>query len=769
MTFRWHGEGTDSHERNDNMIFSTKFVSATKEKCTAKKNIPAPYLRRDIVLDEIPEKAEITVCGLGFYELFVNGRRITRGHLSPYIVNPDQVLPYDNYDITDMLVYGENTFAFFLGNGMQDAIGGFIWDFQKARFNSAPKLAFAIEMTTGGKKNVIEADEKVLCHPSPLYFDDLRMGEKYDARREIPNWNIAGCDLSDWTPALPVQTDRGECILCCNKPIVATYELKPISITKEGDGYLYDFGFNCVGLTKLTVKGNYGQHICIDHGDLLIDGKFSQGDLIFGLPSQIGEPKYTQRTEYICHGGEPETYIPTFTYYGFRYAKVTGITEEQATSDLLTYMVMNTDLGDRGNFKCSNEALNKLQDMTRRSTLGNFQHFPNDCPHREKNGWTADAALSAEQTIMNFEPEDNYLMWEKCICRAMDNRGALPGIVPTGGWGFQWGNGPAWDSVLIYLPYFTALLRDDMRCAKEASGAMLRYLQYLRTRLNDKGLLEIGLGDWCPAYPDYETPLVFTDSTISYDLANKAAYLYDRMGKTLEANYCRSFAREMRAAIREHLLEDKESMRFISGRQSVQAMAIFYGLCDNEEEKQKAFSVLLDEIHRKDDHMGVGVLGGRVIFRVLCDFGYQDLAVKMITRPDAPSYGMMIADGLTTLAENVYHTCCSLNHHFWGDISALMIEYFAGIRINPEGKGANTVAIAPVFPTDMSFAEAYHNSVEGMITTKWQRRENGEIELSLTLPEALTGEIKAPIGYMVNGTSSVKAKSGRFVFIKNNQ
>ena len=199
-----------------------------------------------------------------------------------------------------------------------------------------------------------------------------------------------------------------------------------------------------------------------------------------------------------------------------------------------------------------------------------------------------------------------------------------------------------------------------MRCAKEASGAMLRYLQYLRTRLNDKGLLEIGLGDWCPAYPDYETPLVFTDSTISYDLANKAAYLYDRMGKTLEADYCRGFAREMRAAIREYLLEDKESMRFISGRQSVQAMAIFYGLCDNEEEKQKAFSVLLDEIHRKDDHMGVGVLGGRVIFRVLCDFGYQDLAIKMITRPDAPSYGMMIADGLTTLSENVYHTCCSL-------------------------------------------------------------------------------------------------------------
>ena len=757
--------GADLFERKGYfMIYSTKFVSATREKSTTKKNVPAPYMRRDIILDRIPEKAEITVCGLGFYELFVNGRRITKGHLSPYIVNPDEVLPYDTYDITDMLVYGENTFAFILGNGMQNAFGGFIWDFQKARFNSAPKLAFAIEMTAEGNTEVIEADEKVLCHPSPLYFDDLRMGEKYDARREIPNWNVSGCDLSDWTAAIPVQADRGECMLSCNKPIVATCELKPISITKEDDGYLYDFGYNCVGLTRLSVNGNYGQHIRIDHGEMLIDGKFSQDNIVFRQPNQLGEPKYTQRTEYICRGGEKETYLPTFTYYGFRYAKVTGITEEQATPDLLTYVVMNTELGDRGNFKCSDETLNLLQEMTRRSTLGNFQHFPNDCPHREKNGWTADAALSAEQTIMNFEPEDNYLMWEKCLCRAMDGRGALPGIVPTGGWGFLWGNGPAWDSVLIYLPYFTALLRDDLRPAREASGAMLRYFHYLRTRLDARGLLEIGLGDWCPSYPDYMAPLVFTDSTIAYDLANKAAYLFDRLGKTLEAEYCRGFAREMRVAIRENLIEDGDTMRFISGHQSVQAMAIYYGLCDNEDEEQKAFTILLDEIHGKDDHMGVGVLGGRVIFRVLCDFGYQDLAMRMITRPDAPSYGVMIADGLTTLAENVRPPYDSLNHHFWGDISALMIEYFAGIRINPDKKGADTVAIAPVFPTDMSFAEAYHNSVGGMIKTRWDRREDGEIELSLTIPETVTGEVKAPEGYTVDGVEVKKAKSGTYIF-----
>ena len=748
------------------MIFSTNFISATLEKSTTKKNVSAPYLRRDFVLDQLPEKAELTVCGLGFYRLFVGGNEITRGHMSPYIVNPDQVLPYDTYDITSLLVYGENTVAFMLGNGMQNGFDGFIWDFHKARWSSAPKLAFALELTTNGQKTVIEADPAVLCHPSPIYFDGLRMGEKYDARRELPNWNMPGCDLSDWTPAIPVQTDRGECMLACNKPITAAYELSPVSITKEDDGYLYDFGYNCVGLTRLSIKGNYGQHVVIDHGELILDGKFSQKNIVFNQPGQIGQPKYTQRTEYICHGGETETHMPSFTYYGFRYARVTGITEEQATPELLTYVVMNTELSGRGDFKCSNVLLNTLQDMTRRSTLGNFMHFPTDCPHREKNGWTADAALSAEQTIMNFDPEDNYLMWQKCLCRAMDHRGALPGIVPTGGWGFAWGNGPAWDSVLIYLPYFTALLRDDLRLAEESAGSMLRYFRYLRTRRDARGLLEIGLGDWCPAYSDYVAPLIFTDSTISFDLAVKAAYLYDRLGMGAEAEYCRGFASDMRRAIREHLLEDKETMRFAGGHQSCQAMAIFYGLCDSEEEKQKAFELLLEEIHKKDDHMGVGVLGGRVIFRVLCDYGYEDLAIKMITRDDEPSYGCMIRDGLTTLGESVRPPYDSLNHHFWGDISALMIEYFAGIRINPEKKGADTVAIAPVFPTDMSFAEAYHKSVKGMISVRWDKQDEDRVVLTLVIPEEITGNVIAPAGYTVNGCASIPAVSGVYSFQK---
>ena len=746
------------------MLFSTKFISATAERASLTKSVHAPYLRRDLVFEKLPESAKLTVCGLGFYELYVNGKNITRGRLSPYIVNPDQVLPYDFYDILPYLVYGENTIAFILGNGMQNAFGGFIWSFDKNKYDSAPKLAFALELKIDGEYTVTEADERVLTHPSPIWFDDLRMGEKYDARKEIPNWNLPGCDTSDWTPAIAARADAGEEMQVDAKPIIKTREIAPVSITREGESYIYDFGENNTGLTRLHVNGTFGQHITVDHGEWIKDGVFTQQNILFTQPPAIGKPKYTQRTEYICRGGD-ETYTPKFTYYGFRYAKVSGITEEQATPELLTYEVMSTDLGSRGDFVSSNETLNTLQEMTRRSTVSNFLHFPVDCPHREKNGWTADAALSAEQTTMNFAPEDNYLMWIKCLCRALTYRGVLPGIVPTGKWGHSGCNGPAWDQALIHLPYISARLRGDLRAAREAAPAMLRYLHYLRTRMDERGLLSIGLGDWCSPGPRPSN--IITDSIISYSMGIQAAYLFRQLGMELEAEYCDGFAAALKKSIREHLIEDRETVRMHGDCQTSQAMAIYYGILDTDAEREAALKLLLQYIHDKDDHLTTGVLGARVMFRVMCDYGYQDLAVKLITRPDPPSYGFMIEMGYTTLTEKIVPSENSFNHHFFGDISALMIEYLAGIRINPDGLGANTVLIAPTFPSDMSFAEAHHDSVCGEVRVRWEKESDGRISLYLTLPLGISASLRAPVGYSIADALPDTLTSGTYTFLKN--
>ena len=742
------------------MYFSKKFVCATNEYTTFEKNVCAPYLRRNFIWESVPDKVTITVSGLGFYRMFINGKDVTKSHLAPYIVNSNQVLPYDFYDITSELVVGENTVAFMLGNGMQNCFGGYIWDFDSATFRSSPKLAFAMEVTQNGNTTTYEADENLLCLPSPMYFDDLRMGVKYDARAEIPDWNLPTCDLSRATPAMEATTPDGEAMLVDCLPIRVQRELKPVAIWKEGDAYIYDFGENCAGLTKLSVNGKWGQKIIIDHGEWIKDGKFTQINILFPSNQKShGKPKYTQRTEYICNGEGREEFIPSFTYYGFRYAKVSGITEEQATENLLTYLVMNTDLTSRGDFTSSCETLNTLYQMTRRATLANFFHFPTDCPQREKNGWTADAALSAEHTLLNFNAEDNYLMWLRTITRAMDNRGALPGIVPTGGWGFEWGNGPAWDSVLFYLPYFMATMRDDLRGAGEVAPSMIRYLQYLRTRMDENGLLAIGLGDWCNPEKAERTPLIFTDSVVSYDLARKGAYLYERLGKDIEAQYCNAFADRIYTSIREHLLVDKDEMRFLGNYQTAQAMAIFYGLCETEGEKNRAFKLLLDYINEKDGHISCGVLGARVIFRVLCDFGYQDLAYNMIVRPDSPSYGYMIERGYTALAEDIYETGNSFNHHFWGDIAALMMEYFVGIRINPTNHNLNEVVISPVFVSKLTEASASHALPGGSISVQW-RREGEDIVLTYQNNGTLDVTVTAPTGYVVEN------KNDTFVFTK---
>ena len=217
---------------------------------------------------------------------------------------------------------------------------------------------------------------------------------------------------------------------------------------KHKDGWLYDFESKLCGRNKDKNQGRKRSDITVDHGDWIHRGEFDTSNY----------HKFTLRaihreTVYTLKGGETEVHVPSFTYYGFRYAYVTGITEEQATEELLTYLVMHTDLKENGDFECSDEIINALQKMVRVSDLANFYYFPTVCPHWEKNGWTGDAAVSAEHMLLNLTPENAYREWLFNIRDTQTETGKLPGIIPTGGWGYKWGNGPCWDQVMTMLPY----------------------------------------------------------------------------------------------------------------------------------------------------------------------------------------------------------------------------------------------------------------------------------------------------------------------------
>jgi len=748
------------------MDFPMNFIAAGREYNTPDCYVAAPYLRKSFCLDEKPESAEIVICGLGFYELFINGANVTRGRLSPYISNPDDIIYYDAYDVAGLLSPGENVIGVWLGNGFLNNPGGAFVDFDKARFRSAPKAALRLTATLGGvedalKQVTIETGEDFLTHDSPVYFDDYRYGEYYDARKEISGWNMPGYDCAGWKNAVKAELPRGEARICQAEPIVVTAELAPVSVNETEDGWLYDFGQNNAGVCRLKINGAPGQEVALEFGEHLIGGRLSRKNIFC---NDTDAEALRQRDIFICKGGE-ETYVPAFTYHGFRYVLVKGLDANQATPDLLTYLTMSTDLKERGGFACDNEVVNALQAITRRSTLANFYHFPTDCPQREKNGWTADAALSAEHTLLNLSPEKNYAEWLRNIRKAMDGRGALPGIIPTAGWGFAWGNGPAWDCILTWLPYYVYRYRGDKAVLKENAHAILRYLEYLTTVIRGDGLIEIGLGDWCPpgrGADEYKSPVCFTDTVVSMDIAAKAEYIFGELGESyaLQRDFARGLKERLLKAARERLV-DFGSMTAIGNCQTSQAMAIYHGVF-TEAERPEATRRLLEIIERDGGFIDTGVLGGRVIFHALAEAGYADLALEMIIRPEAPSYGSWVKMGATSLWEQFQETLdgpvSSLNHHFWGDISHFFIRQLAGINYNPRGCGGEA-DIRPRFVKALNFAESFHIAPEGEIRVKWERKDE-EINLAVKAPERLKGYIRLENGWTFADGIAVKVLAG---------
>lgn len=745
------------------MNFPLEFIKASNEYNTLQKNVPAPIFRRSFTVEKPVKSADILITGLGFYELYVNGKNITKGFLAPYRSNPDDIIYYDKYDLLPYITAGKNTVAVILGNGMINGIGGYVWDFDKARFRSAPQTAFGIniEYTDSAVQEII-SDGQTLTHPSPITFDDLHYGEYYDARLEVKDFSLPDFDDSDWTAALSAQAPRGETRLCRAEPIKVRNKLKCVSVTKCGDGYIYDFGVNSSGVCMLKINGKNGQKVLLQHFEILVDGKPFFANNRFNINDRF------QEDEYICAGGNAE-YVPHFTYHGFRYVYVTGITQEQATEDLLTYLELSSDIKIAGHFECSDTVINKIQEATLRSDISNFYYFPTDCPQREKNGWTADAALSAEQMLLNLTPENSYAEWLRNIYMSMRPDGAVPGIVPTADWGYVGWNGPAWDCVIAYLPYYTYIYTGNTDILKEAEPALMRYLNYLYSKRDDKGLIAFGLGDWCqPSAPNGPTsPLAVTDTAMSYDIAKKSEFIFEKLHLTTQRDFARTLANDLRKSFRENLI-DYDTLTVAGDCQTSQALALYHNLFEDSE-KPQAIKVLLETVERADGHFACGVIGGRIIYRLLADLGYEELAYEMITKPNFPSYADWILRGATTLYESFIPEGCgyqSLNHHFWGDVSAWFYIYLAGICVNPDKNDASRVDIQPYFAEKLNYVKAEHTTPFGALGVEWKKAD-GKITLKTSVTGSLHGTVYAPQGYVfADGKSERPIKSESYTIFK---
>lgn len=712
---------------------------------------PAPMLRRSFSLDKDIKKARVYISGLGYYELSINGEKVGDQVLAPSFTSYDKTVLYQTFDVTNALQKGENAVGVVLGNGWYNCSTQEVWLFKQASWRSHPKLLFQMHIEyKDGDRQVIVSDTNWRGTTGPIVYDSLRNGETYDARLEIDGWTQPGFDDQSWENARITRPPGGVLRSQQMTPIRVTQTIKPISLKEVRKGvWVYDLGQSISGWAKIRVSGQAGTEIVLKYSENLAeDGDIDPSNIDIFVKS--GE---FQTDRYILKGEGIEEWEPRFTYHGFRYVQMTGF-DGVPTLDNLEGRVVHTDFEVRGEFECSNELFNTIQKCSRWSTLTNYHGMPTDCPHREKNGWTGDAALSAEQTILNFHPGTTYTKWLKDFIDAQRPNGQLPGIIPTGGWGYNWGSGPAWDSAIILITWNVYLYYGDTSILKDMYDSMKKYVDYIAYMANDH-IVEFGLGDWCPpraeGYTHNSCPTAITDTAYYYIDTYILSKVASILNKEEDAQCYAKLAQDIRQAFRDKFV-DIDAGEVTGNSQTALACVLYQGLVDREE-ASGILVTLEDEIKRYDYHLDCGILGTKYIMHALTEYERSDLAYAMANQTTYPSWGHWIAQGATTLWED-WDGVGSRNHHMYGDISAWFYKGLAGINPDPEKPGFKHIIIKPNPVGDLKWVNAWHQSMYGKILSNWSL-DNDQFNLQVSIPPNTTATVHLPTkdkdGIKVNG------------------
>lgn len=658
------------------MFFSERFICASKEKNEYEKQINAPLFKREFDL-QVKAKGRIQICGLGFYRIFLNGKELTKGRLAPYISNTDQAVYYDEYKVDKYLRKGKNLLSVLLGNGLQNGIGGEIFGFQKGSWVSSPKFALSFFFND---KLLFEADESFLWCNSPIIFDDLWAGEHYDARLEC---------MQNWQKAIPATTPKGEKRESSNLKVRVERKVRPIKVFPYKNGYIYDFGLNTAGVCRLKVKANAGQKISLYYFEIFHNGEICTENISFGKRTR---ENYWQRDEYITKDGV-NVYEPSFTYHGFQYVYVEGLTEKQATKSALTMLTFTASVKNALKFSCSDKRIEKLFSMVINSNKSNFLYYPTDCPHREKNGWTGDAMLSAEQMLLSADYDEYLKEWLFCLRKAQRENGQLPRIVPSTEWGFDSGaSGPNWDGALIEITYQLFRKNGDKTLLTENLPAIERYLVYLSQKRNEKGLISYGLGDREETFTNessaHSTPNEVTDTLVAIELCQKTKEMALEAGNANLLDFSQEFENELKTAFKLYRVDC--DYKVIPFTQTGQCMLLSAKVFNGEEEKIAKSNFI--NLLKSDGVVKMGVLGYRRLFDTLAEIGETQLACKLLLTENYSGYLYYVKKGMNSMPESFLDyldgsfvrkdggKMLGLNHHWYGHILASIVKYVLGIR-----------------------------------------------------------------------------------------
>jgi alpha-L-rhamnosidase len=527
-------------------------------------------------------------------------------------------------------------------------------------------------------------------------------------------------------------------------PIRNVEEVRVASFSKINDTtYVFDLGRNISGVSKIQVQGPKGTVVYLKHGERLNkSGRVDQSNIdAHYRPTDNTDPFQTDRVT--LSGSGEDTFLPAFNYKGFQFVEVTSSRPVNLRKESLTAYFMHSDVPSLGRVSTSNAMINKLWQATNNSYLSNLFGYPTDCPQREKNGWTGDAHIAIETGLYNF---DGITIYEKWLADHRDEQqpnGVLPAIIPTGGWGYEWANGPDWTSTIAIIPWNIYLFYGDASLLKESYAHIKRYVDHIN-QLYPSGLTSWGLGDWVPVKT--KSPVELTSSIYYYTdtrILSQAARLLDLQE---DAAYYQALAQRIKDAINGKYLNRSTGL-YGQGSQTELSAPLYWGVVP-EDIEEKVAANLARRVQQDNLHLDVGLLGTKSILNALSEYGYADLAYQVAAQESYPSWGWWIANGATTLYENWNIGAAndiSLNHIMFGEIGAWLYKALGGIRPDSSAAGFRHFILEPHFVSGLNAFEAAFRSPNGSITSSW-KKTGDRIDYHVTVPPNATATLSLRMG-----------------------
>lgn len=722
-----------------------------------------PLLRKGFKIENKKiSNARAYVSGVGYYQLFINGKKVGDHVLDPGYTQFDKRVLYSTYDVTKMLSAGDNAVAAILGNGWYNIQSMAVWRFEKAPWRDRPKLLCEVRIEyEDGSVQTLLSDASWRTASGAYIFNSLYSGEVYDARLEEPGWMLPGFDDSKtWKNAVVASAPSEHIEAQCMPPIRAVREITPIgSKDFSGNIRVYDLGENFAGVCRIRLSGEPGTKVTMKHGELVFpNGRLNQDNIAIyfqreknNMPLYLDPNETIQTDTYYLNGAGTEEYTPSFTYHGFRYVEIES--DRPVRIESLKGLFLHTDVKPVGDFSCSDETLNWIVKATRQSYLSNLYSIPTDCPQREKNGWTADAYIALDMALLNYDGITVYEKWMRDFADNQRPNGDISSIIPTWGWGFDNWISPVWDAAMFIVPATLYKYYGDRSVIAQMWPVCEKYLEYIKTKETNE-MLEFGAGDW--VYYKTKTNNTYT-STAFYYLDNiLMARFAEILGKDA-APYVTKAAK-LRKLINDKFFDPQTSL-YAGGTQTAQAVALALELVPKGSE-QKVADKLVDMIRSNGHNLDFGMLGSKYVPAMLAKYGYAEDAYRMIVNPREPSWGYWKSLGLTALPETWVmdkdFKDASLNHVFLGDVSAWMVNTITGIRYEELKNGSCNIVIQPHYLEKLNWAKAAYRSPRGIVRSSW-KREGRKIRLKVTVPPNVSATVH--IG------NKVKSISGEHEFL----